>query len=158
MARWMIFSAIFVPATFCEFLNDHQKQCSQSFVGVVSCSTLAIDLLHDIFPETCSLHPQKRGQDNKRNGRNWPARIWSALDDTEQLKLIRFYRERPMFWDISIKLPTSAKEQRAKRRFTERARRALCPPVHIKWVRLCWGRWKDWTSQESSIYVTVEIF
>ena len=34
------------------------------------------------------------------------------LDDTEQIKLIRFYRERPMLWDISIKLPTSAKEQR----------------------------------------------
>ena len=34
-------------------------------------------------------------------------------DDTERLKLISFYRERPMLWDTSIKLSKkSAKEQR----------------------------------------------
>ena len=55
------------------------------------------------------------------------------LDDIERLRLrlIGFYRKRPMLWDTSIKLSKkSTKEQRES--VLKELERALCPPVHIK--------------------------
>ena len=56
------------------------------------------------------------------------------LDDIERLRLrlIGFYRKRPMLWDTSIKLSKkSTKEQRES--VLKELERALCPPVHMSW-------------------------